>query len=856
VVSRRDPLVLPLAALICGIVAARYLRFTKSELIAAIAALVLVWMVARWKAKRLSVVPGFVAVALIGCAVSAFRGPAPQPELTEEDNQVMIVAGCVVEPPSAIAPILRFGVELEPGARIRVTLTPRDGELLPALRYGDRVEIEARVRKPVNFGNPGAFDFAGYLARQQIYWTASARGVDKLQVINKTGEGRCGSRWRQAWFDAREWALHRVEELFHGDPYTVAMMSGMLLGDAAAIERSWTEDFRRTGTYHTLVISGLHITVLAGVLLTALRLCFIPVSARVVISGLAAWAYAFTTGMQTPVARSAAGFTLFLIAGFFFRKGRVLNLLAAVAIVFLIIDPDQAADASFQLSFLAVAAIGALAIPLIESTSGIVRSALRALSDTGRDAALDPAVAALRVELRLLIETLSFLTRAPSWLVSRGVIGTSQAAVYVYELILVSFCVQLALILPSVAYFHRISLTSLTANAFAVPVLSAAVPFGFVSILTGWTLPAWIAAKLLLASRFAVEWHAQFEPPLRIPDLPLAIQLCVGAILIITAILTYRAARWRAVVLIAAALIIGIICFSPEPASRTARLEMTSIDVGQGDSHLIVTPEGRTLLIDAGGIPVFDPKYKPRLEIGEDVVSPYLWHRGMRHLDAVALTHAHDDHARGLIAVIENFRPGELWTGSQPASGVWLELVQKARAYGVKVIARRAGEQWDWGGASMRVLAPFENQDHAPSSPKAIAHNNDSLVLQVSYGKHRFLLTGDAERQVEEGLVNSGSLSRIDVLKVGHHGSRTSTTPGLLEAVQPPFAIISAGRNNSYRHPHPDVMSRLQAAHAQILRTDGNGAITVVSDGSRILVDTYGWQGTRPGVRHPLSGEY
>jgi hypothetical protein len=129
---------------------------------------------------------------------------------------------------------------------MRVSLTAREGEELPSLAYGNLIEIEARVRQPANFGNPGAFDFAGYLARRDIYWTASARGVGKLQRI----PGQCGSRWQQAWFSARFWALDRVESLFHGDPYTIAMMSGMLLGDSAAIERSWTGGFRRTGTYH------------------------------------------------------------------------------------------------------------------------------------------------------------------------------------------------------------------------------------------------------------------------------------------------------------------------------------------------------------------------------------------------------------------------------------------------------------------------------------------------------------------------------------------------------------------------------------------------------------------------------
>lgn len=535
VVSPRDPLVLPLAAFVGGIVAARYARFSAIELTAGIAAILLVWFVALLKARRISAIPLAGAILLAGCGVAEYHRPQPPPELIEGDNQVLIVGGCVVEPPSETASVSRFVVELEPNARVRVTLTAREGEALPALEYGNSVEIEARVRKPVNFGNPGAFDYAGYLARQDIYWTASARGVDKLQIM----PGRCGGRWKATWFNARSWALRRVEQLFAGNSYTTAMMSGMLLGDAAAIERSWTEDFRRTGTYHTLVISGLHITVLAGALLTILRLCFVPMGVRLTLAAAAAGAYAFLTGMQTPVARSAAGFTLFLIASYFYRRGRVLNLLACVAFVFLIADPDQVADASFQLSFLAVAAIGAIAIPVIERTSTPIRAAARRLGNDGRDAAMPAGVAALRVELRLLAETLSLCASVRPSIPLNGVAGACRAMAYVYDLVLVSAAVQLALILPSVAYFHRLSITSLTANAFAVPVLSAAVPFGFAAILTGWSVPAAIAASLLDASRSVVAWHSKLEPSLRIPDIPLELGAAIAVALCVLGAATY-----------------------------------------------------------------------------------------------------------------------------------------------------------------------------------------------------------------------------------------------------------------------------------------------------------------------------
>jgi competence protein ComEC len=845
--SSRDPLVLPLVAFMCGLGAARFASFHPIELGAGIAALLALWIGARWKARRVSIAAGFACLMLVGCAVAEYQRPQARPELTSNDNETLIVGGCVVEPAPSDPHVSRFVVELEPHTRMRVTLTARDGDTLPAITYGNLVEVEARVRKPVNFGNPGAFDFAGYLARQDIYWTASARGADKLQMV----AGQCGSGWHKAWFAARRWALQRVEHLFEGDSYTIAMMSGMLLGDAHAIERSWTEEFRRTGTYHTLVISGLHITVLAGALLVILRLCFVPLGIRLLLCAGAAWGYAMLTGMQTPVARSAAGFTLFLIASFYYRPGRILNLLAAVAFVFLIVDPDQLADASFQLSFLAVAAIGAFGAPLLETTSLPVLKAVSGLNDPGRDAALPERVAALRVEFRLLAETFALWTRMPKKFAASGLSALVQGLIHVYELILISAAIQIVLVLPSVAYFHRLSWTSLTANAVVVPALSAAVPFGFLAILTGWSAPAAVADALLQVSRYVVEWHARLEPNWRIPSVPLLLQVGFAVALVAAGVAIYRVYRWRAAVLTAVLVIVVVIYAHPFAAVRQAgRLELTSIDVGQGDSHLVVAPDGKTLLVDGGGIPVFDPKYKPKLEIGEDVVSPYLWTRGIKRIDVVAMTHAHDDHARGVIAIIENFRPRELWTGAQPQTGVWLEILAKAREHGVRISQRCAGEHIEWGGASIDVLAPADGRTGAEA-----ASNNDSLVFQLVFGKHRFLLTGDMERQVESELVASGTLQHVDVLKVAHHGSRTSTTPGLAEILRPAFAVVSAGRNNSYRHPHPDVVERLSGMNTRLLRTDQDGLVTFISDGKRITLETQTWGGDHATIRHPLTGD-
>ena len=201
--------------------------------------------------------------------------------------------------------------------------------------------------------------------------------------------GRCGSRLMAGIFALRVATLDRIERLYGGNHYSTGMMEAILIGESSKLEKVWTENFRRTGTFHALVISGVHVTVLAGVLLFLLRLCAVPEFTALTLTAGSAWLYALVSGLSAPVVRAAGGFTLYLIARFFFRKGRVMNLLAAIALVYLLWDPGQMFDASFQLSFLCVAAIGALATPLLEATSSPLARGLRSIGDSGRRSVSD-----------------------------------------------------------------------------------------------------------------------------------------------------------------------------------------------------------------------------------------------------------------------------------------------------------------------------------------------------------------------------------------------------------------------------------------------------------------------------------
>ena len=442
----REPLVIPCCAFACGILASHYARFDWTEWPVLLSLGAILALVGRRAAPRLEWLAWACCACAAGIAVAEAHRPGRPPRIDAPAGELLVVGGCVVEPLSIRDGRGRFTIEIEPGARAAVSARIDPGDPIPNVRYGTKVEFEGRVRSPRNYANPGAFDYVGYLARRNTYWLISVRNHSAIQTV----AGRCGSSVQQAIEAIRSAALQRLDGLFRED---TGFLRALLLGDEERLDPATSEDFRKTGTYHAIVISGLHISLVAGSILWLLRHAFFPGRLRFVISALAAWAYTLLAGGQAPVMRAAVGFTLGLVAMASYRRARVLNILAAVAIAFLVADPGQLFEASFQLSFAAVAAIGALASPLLERTSAILRAACRKFDRVRPNPSEELSITSLRVELRLVALTIQSVFGTKESLAKTAVLAPASMVAAVWDMTVLSVAVQFALTVPAILLF-------------------------------------------------------------------------------------------------------------------------------------------------------------------------------------------------------------------------------------------------------------------------------------------------------------------------------------------------------------------------------------------------------------------
>jgi len=572
-----------------------------------------------------------------------------------------------------------------------------------------------------------------------------------------------------------------VETIRSSLPETsAALLAGLLLGERTALPRETDEGFRRAGVYHLLAVSGFNVALLASSVFATLALVGVPRRAAALAAAIALIAFALVVGGQPSVLRATVMGLLLLLSVLLERESQVMNALALAAFLLLLWDPGNLRDPGFALSFAA--------------TAGLVY--------------LGPSLAD------------RLATRGwPSWLA---------------QSLAVSAGAQLAVTPVMLTYFNQFSVIGVVANLFVVPLAAPATTLGMLALLlslVSHTLAGlcFDVVWLILVTLRAVVWAAAAVPGamVNLPAPSWGVVIAWYAALALAPLWGRR--RLVAPVIVGLVLVVASLSLEPWWKPGDGRLRVFFLDVGQGDATLIELPDGRRLLVDGG------PGGGQRFDVGERVIAPFLWNHPVRHLDAVALSHSDADHAGGLAAILRHFTVDEFWeNGSwRPAAEETLRALERSRA------PRRvlhAGERLWLGEALVTVLNPAEGA--------RTDANDESLVLRLDWRGVSLLLTGDLGREGEERLRSQAGPLAVTLLKVGHHGSRFSSSAAFLAAARPSIAIVSAGARNPFRHPSPETLARLEAAGARVYRTDRDGAVIVETDGTQLWATRWAAQTT------------
>jgi competence protein ComEC len=743
------------------------------------------------------------------------------------------------------------------------------------LSHGARLRVACELRREEKFRNPGFVSRVEILDQREIDATATIKSP--LLVENLGGT---------KIFRPAAWVFERRQELIrefknHFSLPTAGVLIASLLGNRYYLDKATMEKFREGGTLHVLVISGLQITFIG---MLAVWLIQIFTRNRVLQFALASiflWSYSLAVGADAPVLRAAVMFTILLFARVIFRQATLLNALGAAALILLLRRPSDLFDQSFQLTFVCLTAIVATALPLLEK--------LRAVGEW-RPSAETPAPPIAGKNLRAFCEALYWSEENWRREQARSVWSCRLFKVplaekleklklqkifrFVFQTLIVSVAVQAWLLPLLVVYFHRVSVIGIFLNIWVGLLMAIESIAAIVAVLAA-QISGTLAAPLILltevlnriivhaADLFIAHGWASFRAP-RYSGWAAMIYVLYFAPVIS---LTYYLHKWKPFspessistskfkirsALASFAVFLYLILFHPFSAPRPdGRLRVEFLDVGQGDAALLTMPTGETLLVDGGGNVNFNALYvrregeeeeeEPELfepdapSVGEAVVSEFLWEKGYSQVDFILATHADADHIQGLTDVAKNFRVRAAIFGRAPFEDQdFAELFHVLERRGVPSLLVSRGERLNFDDVSIEVLYPIRDD-----SPRAASDNNHSLVLRVNFGERRFLLTGDIERETEKYLLEANDDLRADVVKVAHHGSRTSSSAEFVAAAKAKVAVVSAGRDSPFGHPKPEIVERWKESGAKVLTTGENGTISFSTDGKDLQLKTF-----------------
>lgn len=741
------------------------------------------------------------------------------------------------------------------------------------LRHGARVRVMTTLDRDENFRNPGVLPVTEYLERRGF----DATGVVKSPLlIERLDDGVVFLPL--AWiYELREYLQHEFDARFSAE--TAGVLGAALLGNRYNVSHDAAERFRAGGTFHVLVISGLQIAFIGGLVFLIARSLTRRKLLQFVMAATIMWSYTIAVGADASVTRAALMFTLVVLAPVVWRRTNSLNVIGSAALALLVWQPENLFDPSFQLTFLSVLSIVSLAVPVMQSMQRV--GSWRPTRET-------PYPPACARWFRVLSEILFWSER--DWkaeieasnisyrlfktpIAARFERWRAQAIIrYAFAAVVVSVSVQVGLLPLMVIYFHRLSVASLALNIF-VGVLMATLAFVALAALIVSHLSPWLASPLIKLAETTNWLMIHLVDPfanlnlasIRLPHYSGWSAGIYVLYYLLLALVVFAVGRWNPLrpvlgnrienrlfstrrvrfATFAFVAVLAIVVLHPLSAARPdGKLHIDFLDVGQGDSALLTMPDGTTLLVDGGGRPNInrqdiddgeEPFERDTRPIGESVVSQYLWSRGMDRVDYVLATHADADHIDGLNDVARNFKTRGAIVARTPADDEeYSRFAATMKQTGVPVEIIGGGDVLCFGKVSAQVLWPPPGKDESAPS-----RNNDSIMLLVRYGEKSFLLTGDIEKQGEAAVLREGINLHSDIVKVAHHGSKTSSIEDFVAATHPTLAVISVGRTSMFGHPNQDVVERWRASGAKVMTTGQRGTISVVSDGYVLNVSTF-----------------
>ncbi|HKB12839.1 MAG TPA: DNA internalization-related competence protein ComEC/Rec2, partial [Vicinamibacterales bacterium] len=674
-------------------------------------------------------------------------------------------------------------------------------------RAGRRIRGPVRLHRPSRYLDPGVPDHERALARRGTMLTGTVKSGALVEVLAR------GSWWDEALSELRARSRCAIAAgVGRWSAQSAAIVAAIVIGDRAGLDAGVQRQLQEAGTYHVIAISGGNIAILAGLLLGAFRFAGRLGSSAMVASMAMLLAYADFVGNGASVDRATVMAVVYLGARAVAHRTPPLNALAVTAALLVLIDPLAVADPAFVLTCGATLAI-LVVVPVVGEVGQVGRGNVMAHAHQRQ--------------------------RWTGWAVPHVVDAIRAAALAMFA---ASLATEALLFPVGAIVFSRVTFAGLGLNFLAIPLMALAQVAGMLVVVVGHVSmpaavivgfvahagaaglvrsaglvrlapflayrvapPSWIVVAIYYAS--VVAWWALWRRRVEVSGSRETVN--VGRLRRFTAAAAAIAALWILV----------------DPRTLVApfgdgRLHMTVVDVGQGDAIFVVFPRGSTLLVDAGGL-----SFGSSFDIGDRVVAPVIRDAGFRRLDFVALTHGDPDHIGGAASILDEFRPREVWEG--------IPVPQSAALTGLRLLAQSHGARWAnvYAGnrASIDGVEVVARHPAPADWERQKVRNDDSLVLELRWRDLSIVLTGDAGRAVERDIASSFPPARLRIVKIPHHGSLTSSSSEFLAALHPQLAIVSAGRNNHFGHPVPEVLDRYRAIGAELFRTDQDGAVMVDS---------------------------